>query len=83
VTTWISTTILPWLLPKLNDDAYPKFYSPSEHLATDEVIVLFKGRVSFKQYFPKEHKHFGTKIYTLCDTTDYALDMTHKMQHSQ
>jgi hypothetical protein len=31
---------------------YSKFYSPSEHLAVDEVIVLFRGRVIFKQYIP-------------------------------
>jgi len=29
---------------------FSKFYKPSEHLATDEVIVKFKGRVVFKQY---------------------------------
>jgi hypothetical protein len=28
---------------------FVKFYSPSEHLAVDEVIVLFKGRVVFRQ----------------------------------
>jgi hypothetical protein len=28
---------------KLND-AYAKYYSPTEHLAIDEVIVLFKVR---------------------------------------
>jgi hypothetical protein len=35
-------------------DAYAKFYAPSEHLAMDEVAVLFKGRVILKQYIPKE-----------------------------
>jgi len=33
---------------KLNE-AYAKFYKPSEHLAVDEVIVKFKGRVIFRQ----------------------------------
>ena len=29
---------------------FSKFYSPSEHLAIDEVIVKFKGRVIFRQF---------------------------------
>jgi hypothetical protein len=29
--------------------AYSKFYNPSKHLAIDEVIVFFKGKVVFKQ----------------------------------
>jgi hypothetical protein len=32
-------------------NSYPKYYSPTEHF--DE-IVLFKGRVTFKQYIPKK-----------------------------
>jgi hypothetical protein len=43
------------IFEKLND-AYAKYYSPTEHLAIDEVIVLFKVRVIFKQYIPKKHK---------------------------
>jgi hypothetical protein len=33
---------------------FSKFYNPSEHLAVDEVIVKFKGRVLFKQFIPKK-----------------------------
>lgn len=40
-------------------DAYAKFNNPSEHIAVNEVIVLTKGRVVFKQYIPKKHKHVG------------------------
>jgi hypothetical protein len=31
------------------NQAYAKFYNPSEHLAVDKVIVKFKGRVLFRQ----------------------------------
>ena len=55
--------------------AYSKFLNPSEHLATDEVIVLFKGMVAFKQYIPKKHTCFGIKIYKLSDRTGYTCDM--------
>jgi len=33
------------VFPKLNDSCY----SPTEHLAADKIIVLFTGRVIFKQ----------------------------------
>ena len=51
---------------------FSKFYSLSEHLAVDEVIVLFKGRVIFQQYIHKKHKRFGNKIYKPCDETGYT-----------
>jgi hypothetical protein len=37
-------------------DAYAKYYSPTEHLAVNEVTVLFKGIVIFKQKIPKKRK---------------------------
>jgi len=54
---------------------FAKFHNPSEHLAIDEVIVKFKGRVVFKQYIPKERKSFGIKMFKLCDSTGYTYDM--------
>jgi len=59
------------LFDKLNE-AYAKFYNPSEHLAVDKVIVKFKNRVIFRQYNPKKIKCFGIKIYKLCDESGYT-----------
>ena len=53
---------------------FSKFYSPSEHLAVDEVIVLFKGRVILPQYISKKHEGFGITIYKICDQTVYTYD---------
>ena len=44
------------------NEAYAKFYNPSEHLAVDEVIVKLKGRIIFRQYIPKKRKCFSIKI---------------------
>ncbi|PNF17185.1 hypothetical protein B7P43_G06584 [Cryptotermes secundus] len=57
------------------NDGYEKYYNPSEHLAVDEIIVKFKGRVIFRQYIPKKHKRFGIKIFKLCDSAGYTYDM--------
>jgi hypothetical protein len=68
-----------WKIRNIFDALNNKFceiYNPSEHLAVDEVIVLFKGRVVFRQYIPKKHKRFGIKIYKLCDSLGYTYDMS-------
>jgi len=56
-------------LCEILNKAFSKFYSPSEHLAVDEVIVLFKGRVIFPQYIHKKQEGVGIKIYKTCDQT--------------
>ena len=42
-----------------------KYYSPTEHLAVGEIIVLFIGRVIFKQHMQKKHKWLGIKMYNM------------------
>ncbi|PNF24473.1 hypothetical protein B7P43_G09102, partial [Cryptotermes secundus] len=57
------------------NDAYEKYYNPSEHLAIDKIIVKFKRRVVFRQYIPKKHERFGIKIFKICDAAGYTYDM--------
>ena len=57
------------------NNSYAKYYSLTEHLAVDEIIVLFKGRVIFKQYIPKKYKWFGIKSYLLCDSKGYTYNI--------
>ena len=52
---------------------FSKFYTSSENLAIEEVIVLCKGRVIFRQYTPKKRKCFGIKIYKLYDPAGHML----------
>ena len=49
-------------------NSYAKYYSLTKHVAVDENIVPFRGRVIFKQYIPKKHQWFGIKLYKLCDS---------------
>src|SRR5215469_3078438 len=68
-----------WKIRKFFDTLSNKFcemYNPTEHLAVYEVIVLYKGRVIFRQYIPKKRKRFGIKIYKLCDSLGYTYDMS-------
>jgi hypothetical protein len=57
------------------NNIYSKYYAPTEHLTVDKVMVLYKGKVNFKQYIPKKHKRFGLKIYKLCDMSGCMYDM--------
>ena len=48
---------------------------PYKNLCIDESIVVFKGRLMFKQYMPSKRHRFGIKMFVLCDvTTNYILD---------
>jgi hypothetical protein len=47
------------------NDAYAKFYSPSEHLALDKVIILFKVRVIVKKHIPRGNKHWFNDLRTV------------------
>jgi len=63
------------MFDKLNN-SYVKYYSLTEHLVVDEIIVLFKGRVIFKRYIPKKRKQFGIQLYKVCDYMGYAYNIT-------
>lgn len=40
---------------------------PFQHLCVDESLLLYKGRLSFKQYIPSKRNRFGIKSFVLCD----------------
>jgi len=52
---------------------FSKFYNPSEHLAIDEVIVKFKGRVLFKQYIPKNANVSASKCSNYATLRDIHM----------
>ena len=61
---------LLWKIRNLFDilnDKFSKIYNPSEHLAVDEVIVKFKGRVIFRPTYPRNTNVSGSK-FTNCVT---------------
>ena len=39
-----------------------ELYNPKEQLAVDEVVMLYKGRVVFQQYIPKNIKDLASKF---------------------
>ena len=61
-------------LSKLNsllDNLREKFrtnYIPSQHVAVDEYLSLWKGRLKFRMYIPNERERYGVKIYMICES---------------
>ncbi|KAL4125843.1 hypothetical protein QTP88_010083 [Uroleucon formosanum] len=48
---------------------------PFQNLVIDGSLVLWKGRLSFKQFIKSKRHRFGIKFFVLCDVeTDYILD---------
>lgn len=53
---------------------FQKYFTPFQNLAIDESLVLFKGRLRFKQYIKSKRHRFGIKLFLICDCeTGYAL----------
>ncbi|XP_031338615.1 piggyBac transposable element-derived protein 4-like [Photinus pyralis] len=55
-------TLLQMIKKRLAD-----LFHPFQDLVIDESMVLFKGRLSFKQYIKTKRHRFGIKLYVLCD----------------
>ena len=49
-------------------------YSPSKDVCVDESLVLFKGRVAFKQFIRSKRARFGIKLFELCTSNGILLD---------
>ena len=50
-------------------------YTLEEHLAIDEYLSLWKGRLKFRIYIPRKRERYGIKIFMLCESdTGYLLN---------
>ena len=46
-------------------------YIPEEHISIDGELLLWKGKLLFKQYIALERAILGIKMFSLCETTGY------------
>ncbi|XP_058854406.1 piggyBac transposable element-derived protein 4-like isoform X2 [Acipenser ruthenus] len=46
---------------------FTSVYTPAQEISVDESLLLYKGRLYFKQYIPNKQAHFGVKSYELCE----------------
>ena len=58
----------------LVDNLVSKFkrtYIPEREISIDEEVLLWKGRLVFKQYVPLKWARFGIIMFSLCETSGY------------
>lgn len=62
--------IIDLLKEKFSNAVYP-----FQNLSIDESLMLWKGRLSFRQYIPSKRHRFGIKMFILCDCeSKFVLD---------
>ncbi len=55
-------------------DCFQNVYAPEQKLSVDESLVLFKGRLRFRQYIKTKRARFGIKLYELTTHDGITLD---------
>ena len=50
-------------------DRFKSVYVPNEFVSIDEELLLWKGRLSFKQYIPNKRSRFSIKLFSYCETS--------------
>ena len=54
---------------------FSSVYVPEEHVSIDESLMLWKGKLSWKQYIPSKRARYGIKSYEICESsTGYIWD---------
>ncbi|KAJ6639382.1 PiggyBac transposable element-derived protein 4, partial [Pseudolycoriella hygida] len=51
-------------------------YTPGKNLSLDESLLLFRGRLSFRQYIKNKSAKYGIKFYELTTNDGYVLNLT-------
>ncbi|XP_065664603.1 piggyBac transposable element-derived protein 4-like [Hydra vulgaris] len=47
---------------------FKTLYIPNKNISIDESLLLWKGHLSWKQYFPSKRSRFGIKSFALCES---------------
>ena len=47
-----------------------RWYSPKKNISIDEVMIAFKGRLSFRQYLPAKPTKYGIKVWMAADASN-------------
>lgn len=53
---------------------FKKAYTPSQNLSLDESLLLFRGRLSFRQYIKTKAAKYGIKFYEITTSDGYVLN---------
>ncbi|XP_050312885.1 piggyBac transposable element-derived protein 4-like [Anthonomus grandis grandis] len=70
-------TQLGKIMPLINyyNNKMVEIYYPTNELSIDESMVLWRGRLKFRQYVKGKRHKFGIKLYVLCEPKGIPLKM--------
>ena len=54
---------------------FKEAYIPSLEILIDKELMLWKGRLGFKQYIPNKRCQFGIKYFSLCERSGYVWNL--------
>lgn len=54
---------------------FQNIYYPGPKLSIDEALLLWRGRLYFRQYIPNKAAKYGIKLYEVCTPDGYVLNM--------
>ena len=54
-------------------EMFQNIYVPEGDISIDESLLLWKGRLLFRQYIPMKRARFGIKVFCLCETSGYTF----------
>ena len=57
--------------------AFEAAFTPSQQIAIDESVIIYKGRVSFRQYLKRKPNPWGIKAFVLADSKAGYLNRVH------
>ena len=56
-------------------ERFQALYTPGKEVSIDESMVLWRGRLIFRQYIPGKRHKYGVKLYMLCEHTGYVWNV--------
>lgn len=54
---------------------FRKIFNPKKELSIDESLLLFQGRLHFRQYIKSKKARYGIKFYELNSSKGYVLNV--------
>lgn len=57
-----------WPIFNLLHSRFQEVYTPARDVTIDESLLMFKGRLGWKQYIPLKRARFGIKSFLLCES---------------
>ena len=58
-----------WPILEHMNKRFSEVYKPERDVAVDESLLLWKGRLSWKQYIPSKRARFGMKSFDICESS--------------